>query len=277
MNLKRLTAAGLVVIVLVLAAAGYDRYIVQRSVVRSRLARLVITAAPPGYTGKPAAASRVTSSSNPFAEFKAVAKRFPAETGAYSVSWSSPSSADDSATLLASLVPSAADARTLAAQASSQFLGADSFKSESYVQVERLVVPGLAGGQAALYRAAGSAKTPPVVSLEYRVGRVEVLELVGQTGPPNAAISTAETLARSEVSHLDAVEPGFALEVTRYPPVATLIYWVVAAGLVMAMIAAPLAIRRSRRRRAEATARTARRQRLARGGKIARRQGRRRR
>lgn len=272
----RVPVAAAAVAVVVLAAVGYDRYVVDRRVVRSRLASLVVTQPPPGYTKKPSSANQVSSATSPYGAYQSAVKRSPSRTGAYSVSWSNPASSNDSATILLSLLPSPAIARTVQGQAESKFLAANSFQGESYVRHGPVPVP-IAGGQGAVY-VAGSAKatTPPVAAVTFATGRAQVLVLVGQGGTPEATGAVAAAFAQDEYRLLQKRLPGFDLVSTTVPVLTSVVYWVVVLALVALIVTIPLGIRRARRARAAAVARAARRQHQVRGSKIARRQARRR-
>ena len=278
MQRKTLVAASVAVLglYLLLALVGWTRYVIMHPVDKAKLAGLVVADPPAGFTKKPASSNVVSPSSDPFATYKTIAKRSPGQTAAYSVSWTNPKASNDSATILVSYLPSAADAQQVQAQAKTQFLGAQAFKSENYQYVQSLPVPGVPGGGAAVFKAAGTATTPPVSAVVFATGRVQVLELIGQAGTPAGTGATATALARSEYEHLTKVLPSFLLHRTSIPAVATAVYWGVAAGIVVLAVVIPMAVRRTRRRRVEARMRSARRQQQVRGSKIARRQARRR-
>ena len=279
MNRKWLAVPAALILVglVVIAGAAYDHWIVMRHTVRARLAHLVLTAPPPGYSAKPSSTNQVPASSSPLSTYKTFAQAHPAATGAYSVSWSNPSSRNDSATILVSLLPSAADAAKVQTQAVNQFVGPNSFKSQNYVLSGSVPVPGVPGAKAAVFKASGTATTPPVAAVTFATGRVEVLELLGQTGTPESTGATAAALARAEYQHLRQTLPGFGLQVTHVPLVASIVYWLAVIGTLGVIVAVPFGIRRIRTRRAEAPLRTARRQHQVRGSKIARRQAARRR
>lgn len=278
MKLKWVLATALALVLILLGTgAAYDHWIVIRRTVPPRLARLVVTSPPPGYTPKASNSNQVAAASNPFPAYKTYAKARPSATGAYSVTWSSPSSRNDSATILVSLLPSAADAKKVQSEAVTQFTGANSFKRESYALVGAVPVAGVPGAEAAVYQATGKATTPPVASVAFAAGRVQVLELVGKTGTPESTGATAAALAHSEYQHLQRSLPGFSLQVTHVPLVASLIYWLAVAGAIGLIVAVPMTVRGVRTRRAAARERVARRQHQVRGSKIARRQAARRR
>jgi hypothetical protein len=272
-----LAAAAGFVLFIALAGVGYDLFVVTRHQDRSRLAQLVVSDPPPGYTKKPSGSNQVTASDNPFAAYQASAKRHPTSTGAYSISWANPRSSDDSATFLVSYLPSASAAGQVQAQAAQRFLAADGFKAQKYAYSQAIQVPGVPGARAAAYIATGTAKTPPVVATVFSTGRVQVFELVGQTGTPQSTGAVAAALAHSEYVHLLRTLPGFSLGVTSIPTTATVVYWVVAGGIVCLAVGIPLGIRRTRRIRDDRLRRSAQRQHQVRGSKIARRQAARRR
>jgi hypothetical protein len=279
MKRNRLAAAAvaLLVAVVLLAAAGYDHWIIVRHVDRGRLATLVVTTPPPGYTKKPVSANQVTTSSSPYSSYQNLVKHAPNRSGAYSVSWADPASSSDSATIMVSLLPTASGGSQVEAQAVSQFLGAGSFKAEKYSLSGPVPVTGVPGARGAVFVATGTSTTPPVAAVAFNTGRAQVLELVGQTGTPASTGATAAALAHTEYVHLAKVLPGFTLVVTEVPLVATAIYWATLAGVLLLALVVPLGVRRARRRRAEARRRTAHRQHQVRGSKIARRQAARRR
>ncbi|HET6965150.1 MAG TPA: hypothetical protein VFH58_10295 [Acidimicrobiales bacterium] len=278
MNRKGLAGAtaALFVLTLVLAAAGWDRYVVMRHPAPGRLTGLIVTSPPSGYAKKPANSHVVTTDSSPFAAYKAAAKRSPSETASYSLSWSRAKQSDDSATVLLSYLPSAADATKVEAQAESQFLARGSYKAENYSYAGVVAVDGIPGAKGAVFVPTSGA-TPPVASVAFVTGRVQALVLLGQAGTSAATGRTAADLARAEYHHLQRTLPGFHLGVTAVPPVASAVYWAVVLGVLGLAVVIPVGVRRTRRRRLEARRRTARRQHQVRGSKIARRQAARRR
>ncbi len=258
------------VVLLAVAAVGYYRYIAMREVDRGRLAALVVTEPPSGFTNKPADSAQVPASSSSFPTVKAAAKRSANSVGSYAVQWTSPASSSDSASLLVSLLASASQAALVQSEAASQYLGPQSLKSEDYVFVGRVAMPSVSGAQAAVFKSSSSG--PPVVTVLYRVGRAQVVEFVGLGGAQSKAASTAATLASAESAHLDGVLPGFSLSKTSWPPLATLVYWSAASTIILVGIAIPIIVRRTRAKRVEAQQRAAKRHLQSRGQKVARRQ-----
>lgn len=276
MNRKTLVAISVAVggAYLLLALVGWTAFVVMHPVDRARLSRLAVTTPPAGFTKKPASANQVAASSSPYSEYKTIAKKSSGSTGAYSVSWTSTKSADDSATFLISYLPSAADAAKIQSQAKSLYLAPGSFKSENYQYVQAINVAGVPGAVGSVYKATGTATTPPVAGVAFTTGRVQILELIGETGTPAGTGQSAAALAQSEYAHLTKALPGFGLQRTSIPLVASLIYWGVAAGIAVLAVAVPLQLGRVRRRRKWSKLRRERRQQQVRGSKIARRQAR---
>lgn len=279
MNRKSLLSAAVVVaaVYLLLAFAGWDRYVVMRPVDRSALATLVVASPPSGFTPKPTSSNQVPASSSPYSSYKSIAHASPSSTAAYSVTWTNPKAANDSASIMLSYLPSASDAAKVQAQAQTRFLARGSFAAEKYAFAASVPVPGVPGGKGAVFTATGKATTPPVAAVVFATGRAQVLILLGQTGTSSQTGATAAGLARSEYLHLRSRLSGFRLRTSSVPLVATLVYWAVAAGIAVLAVSVPLAVRRARRMRAEARRRAARRQQQVRGSKIARRQATRRR
>ena len=274
MNRKKsaTAATAAVVIWVLLAGFGFNAWIVQRHPSPARLAGLVVATPPPGFTKKPASSNAVTAASNPLAAYKAAAKRSPSQTASWSKSWSSPKSTNESASVWISRLPTATQASSALTQAEGQYLGANSFKSESYVLVGPVPVSGIPGARAAVFKPSSGTATPPVAAAVFAVDRVQVLVIVGVVGTPQSAGSTAAALARSEYAQLERDLPSFHLGVTHVPTVATIVYWGVVAGVVTLAVVVPVTVRRTRRRRVEQQRRVAARQHQVRGSKIARRQ-----
>jgi hypothetical protein len=255
--------------VVAIAAVGYERFIPITQIDSGRLAALVVTAPPSGFNKKPASSTGVPASSSPFSTVKAAGKSSPGSTGSYSVAWTNPSSSNDSAWLLVSVLPSASDAAKVQSEAASQYLGAQSFKTENYVLAGHVAMPSMSGAQAAVFTSSKSG--PPVVTVIYQVGRAQVVEFVGLVGSQAKATTTATALANAEAAQLDHVLPGFSLSRTSSPLAATLVYWLVVLSIVSIGIATPIIVRRTRQKRIQARERMARRQLQSRGRKVARR------
>lgn len=269
--------AGAAVVFVVLAGIGFDRYVVNRGVHRSRLAGLIVTSPPAGFTKKPSSSNQDAPGSDPFTIYRTAARNSPGATGAWTVAWTDRASSNDSATILLSYLPSARVASQVQAQALTQFTTPTSFVAESYALAGPLAVAGVPGAKGAVYKATGTAATPPVATVVFSTGRAQVVVLLGLTGTPASTGAAAAAFAAREYTHLRSALPGFSLGYTSVPPVATALYWGVALALLAAALLGPVLVRRGRRIRAEARQRAARSQHLVRGSKIARRQATRRR
>ena len=242
---------------------------------RARLSSLVPDQAPAGFNKKPASATQVASSDNPFPEVKLAAKGSANSTGSYSIEWTKSSPSNDAVSLIVSVLPSSKDASRVQSQAKGTYLGKQSLKSASYDYVGPVAVPRVAGASAALFSTTGA--NPPLVVVAFQKGRAQATAFVGVAGPVTSAESTARSVALSEYNHLGKVLPGFTLTKTTWPVVASIVYWLVAAAVAAVVVLLPRTRRRviERRRSAAELART--RAVGARGSKIARRQAARRR
>lgn len=271
MRWARVVPAAGALLVLVLAAVGYELYIPVHHVERGRLSRLAVTAAPAGFKAKPTASSEVSAADNPFAAFKTAAGHSPNATGAYSVQWSDAASTNDTAQLLVSWLPSAADATAVVKQATTTYLSPTSFKTDSYTLLSRLTVPAVPGAAGATFGPAPSKGTERLSVAAFQDGRFVVVGYVQQSGAAKSG-SSAVALAQAESARLKAVGTGFTLRVTSWPVVASLIYAGVAVAIAALVIVVPFGLARSRRHRQLARQAMARRAVRGHGHKIAKHQ-----
>jgi hypothetical protein len=263
-------AAG-AVLVLVVAAIGYELYIPIHHVERARLSRLAVIPPPAGFKAKPANASELAAADNPFAAFKTAASHSPNATGAYSVHWSDSASTSDIAQLLVAWLPSTADAAAVAKQATTTYLAPTSFKTDSYTLLGRLTVPGVPAAAGASFGPAPSKGTERLSVATFQDGRFVVVDYVQQSGADKAS-AAAVALAQAESARLKTVGSGFTLRVTSWPLVASLIYAGVAVAIAVLVIVVPLGLARSRRHQRLARQAMARRAVQGRGHKIAKHQ-----
>ncbi len=271
MRWVRVVPAVAVVIVLVVAFIGYERYIPIHHVERGRLSRLVVTAPPAGFKAKPAVAE-IAASSSPYAALKTAAAHSPNATGSYSAQWTGSAASTDVASLLASWLPNAADAATVQRQAAASYLAPGSFKTDSYTLLSHFSVPKVAGAEGVTFGpAAAKGATPRLAVVVFRQGRTVVLDYA-QRNSPAQAVATATALAQVENTHLQQVGSTFTLKVTHYPLVASLIYAGVAVALVALVVLVPIGVSRGRRHRRLAREAAARRALQGRGHKIAKHQ-----
>jgi hypothetical protein len=266
---SRVLPVALALIVVIAAAVTYTREIPIHHVTRARLAQLVVTTPPADYTTKGAKAAEVAASSNPFAAFAAAAKKSPNTTGAYSVSWTG-SSASSTISVLASMLPSVADAKTAQSQAVAQYQPT-SFKAQGFSFDRTFTVPSPAGASGITYGNTKGKSSQYAAVIIFRTGRTVIVEYaLGPSATP--AVTAATQLAGSEYHHLTTIGSAVSLKTTQWPLVASLVWWGVTAGLVLLILGVPVAVRRAERRRQERREREARRAFSGRGSKIAKRQ-----
>ena len=137
-------------------------------------------------------------------------------------------------------------------------------------------MPSIPGAVAAFFTPS-SLTNPPLVIVAFQVGRAQVTEFIGIPGDKQAIEDEALSFARSEYVHLRAVLPGFSLSSTSYPLVASVIYWLVVAIVVLAVAFGPLLRERALERRRLLAERARVQHKTVRGSKIAKRQSARRR
>ena len=266
----------------VLLAAALAIYLPVMSVdkvQRGRLASLVVPKPPAGFNPKPVAANPISPSSSQFEAVKAAGKRSPDSTGGYSIEWtdaSAPSSGTNAVSLVVSVVPSPADAVKVQAQAESAYASKSSLKADGYTYANPVPVPSIPGAAAAFFTPS-TLTNPPLVVVAFHVGRAQVTEFIGIPGEKQAIENEAVSFARSEYDHLRAVLPAFSLSTTSYPLVASLVYWLVAAAVVLAVVFGPFLRGRTLERRRVLAERARVQHKTVRGSKIAKRQAARRR
>jgi hypothetical protein len=238
-------------IVLVVAVVTYQLVVPTVHVVRSRLARLVLTK--PGvaaYDKTAPHAGEQNDTQTGLAALTTAAKRSPKQTGLYSIEWSP--TATSGAGIIAFLLPSDSAASTALSQIRAQQLSAGSYSSNSLTRESTYAVPGVPGSYAAMYRppVKDAASVPGLAVTVFRYGRVVAVSEAASVN--STAQPAASTITVREYQNLQRLGPGFSLSVTRYPVVATTL-WFVAAVLLAAMVAlVPVARRRRAQRRQRA-------------------------
>lgn len=276
--MRRITLYTLAVVYLAAAGLLFLGIGPQQKVVRSRLSRLVAVQSPPGFPAKPAASNLTPAANSPFAEVKAASRSSGSSTGEYSVEWTKSGSSNDAVSVLASLLPTAADAAKVQSQAKALYLQSGSLKGQSYSYVGPLSVPGLSASEGALFKST-AAGNPPLAVVALQEGRAQVTEFVGLSGGSTATATTSQgpsateavALARSEDAHLKVVLKGFSIQETTWPLVRTLVFWIVAVSLAGAAVLVPVLRRRAHERRRVAAERMQTRHMAGRGSKIVRR------
>ena len=265
------------VVILILAGIGYWLLIPITHVERARLSQLALARPTVGFKAKPTNAMQVDASSSPFATVKKGGKRSPSSTGAYAVEWAGSGSSSDIATILVSLLPSEADGIAVDREAQQSYLAAQSLQSASYSLEGSFAIHTFPGAKAATFVSTSSTDRKRLAVVVFRVSRVVVVEIVQKAGPSASAVAASTSLGHAEYRHLVQLRSGFSLVQTSYPFVASLVYWIVAVSLAVAVFCAPVTIgwiSRRRRLRREMAART---QFRARGRKVIKRQAARRR
>jgi hypothetical protein len=240
-------AAARAVVVLAVAAVGYQAVVPSTHVIRTRLARLVVTK--PGVTAyniKPTSASEQPAAQTQLKTVTAAAKQSPAATGAYAILWQP--SQSSFAGLAVFLLPTESQAAATLSELRTQQLAAGSDTSSGLTRRSTFTdsgIPGSAGAVFAPTTSSSTGQTTLAVSL-FQYGKVVALSEVASAAHPQ---TDATTLALNEFAHLRQVEPGFTLKVVRRPAVATAL-WAAAAVAVAAIGAlGPIGRRRLARRR----------------------------
>jgi hypothetical protein len=259
---RRVALTRLVVVVVIVAVAivVYEQTVPERSVVRARLADLVV--APlglPGYTEAATTAQQVPNASNPFAAVVAAAKVDPDHTGGYFREWKSPASKYKVAEVLAVHLPTTAESTTTLKQAETALLTRTAYAADGYTYGGAIAATTITGSRGAYYEAKAT-KTTPATTLAvsaFRYGRVvTIIDTVGTdtTGTKGDNV----TLARRQQGHLATIEGTFTMVKTSRPALATALFavtTVAVAGAGGAMVTVVAAVRRRRRARRAARAR----------------------
>jgi len=235
------------VVVLAVAAVGYQAVIPSNHIVRSRLARLALTEpGVAGYNVKPANAGEQPAAQTGLTALVSAAKRSPNETGVYAIEWapSQPNAAGDVVLLL----PTRAQAAVVLSEVRAQQLAVKSYSSEGLVRRSTYTVDGIPGATGSVYTASatGAASMPGLVVTSFQFGRAVV---VSEALSITHTQADADTIASNEYARLRRVEPGFTLNVVDRPMVATILWGAGAVALAAVVALGPLARRRRMNRR----------------------------
>jgi len=266
-------------VLLAVALAIYLPAMSVDKVERGRLASLVVPKPPAGLNPKPAAANPIVPGSSQFKAVKAAGKRSPGSTGGYSIEWtdaSGSSSGTNAVSLVVSVLPGPADAAKVQDEAKSAYVSKSSLKANGYTYANSVPVPSVPGAVAAFFTPS-TLTNPPLVVVAFHVGRAQATEFIGIPGDKQAIENEAVSFARSEYEHLRAVLPGFSLSTTSYPLVASVVYWLVVAVVVLAVVLGPVLRERAVERRRVLAEMARVQHKTVRGSKIAKRQAARRR
>ncbi len=242
-------ARGLVV--LAVAAVGYQLVVPDVHVERGRLARLVLSKPGVAAFNKTAPqAGEQDDTKTGVAALTAAAKRSPHQTGIYSIQWVPTQTSGVG--IVAFLLPSDATAATTLAQVRVQQESAGSFSSSGLTRTSTFTVPAVPGSSGAQYAPSSKAgaSLPGLAVSAFRDGRV--VALVDASTSNSTDKATVDAVTTGEYGNLHRLGSGFGLSVTRRPVVATVL-WVVAAVVLAAIGALTPVVRRRRaekRRRA---------------------------
>ena len=268
---RRIVPAVAALVVLVLAAIGYARYIPTHKTVTTRLAALLPSKAPAGFSAKPASAAPVNASSNPYSEVATAAKRSPSRTGSYSIQWTKAPPSTDTETVLLSLLPTDSDAAKANSQAESLYIAEKSLQPDGYAYGGP-VNAGIPGAKGSSFVSTAPTGGPPLAVIVFQLHRAQVTMFGAAAGSASKSAAAATSLAHTEYGLLKQRLGSFTLVKTSWPVVATIVFWAVTAGLVLLVVLGPVGIRKGRERRRVAREIARRRQLQSRGSKISRRQ-----
>ena len=225
------------VVVLVVAAIGYQAVVPYGHPVRSRLSQLAVTK--PGvrvFDIKPAVAKQLPAAQSGLSAVVAAGKKSPDKTGAYTVQWTP--SRTEGAGLVVFLLPTRAQAAKTFSQVKAQQLGAKAYSASGLALRSSYKVAAVPGSVGSLYdpttKTSKAAAKPPSLAVDaFTFGRVVALtETVTATNPQGAANHMAVT----ELGHLRAVRPHFTLMVVSRSTLATAL-WAVGSVLLAALAA----------------------------------------
>jgi hypothetical protein len=238
---RKVFAGSRALVVVVVAAVGYQLVVPQTHVVRSRLSRLVLTR--PGvakYNVKSPATAEQPASTTQLSTVESAGTKSPNETGVYTISWSP--SQTSGAGVLVFLLPTAAQAEAALPQVRAQQAAAGSYTSEGLTRRTTYTVSSVPGSSGANYTSTskGSGLGTDLSIATFRYGRVVgAVEVVGSS----ATQADSSTIAANEYDLLRRVEPGFTLKKVTRPVLASSL-WVAAAVLLAAVAALTPAARR---------------------------------
>jgi hypothetical protein len=235
--------------VVVVAAVGFVVFIPTTRVNGADFSSLVVP-----HTGisqlvaKPEQWQAVPLRSSQFPALKGAAARAPQETGGWSALWGgSSTNVADYAELLVTQLPSAAEARTVQGDMEAVYLKPTAWSSQSLARTSMFHLATLPHSEGAMFAKAKTTSGPgaSLATITFSLGHVAALEFVELSTPARAA---AAGLAQREVAVLNRVEPRLSLARTVLPPVASLVYWLVAATLGLAAVFIPILVSQARAR-----------------------------
>jgi hypothetical protein len=260
-----------VTVVLGVAALGYVLWIPMRHANPAKVAALAVTQPVQGFGPHPAAAER-NASASPLRAVQQAAATTAAETAVDTAEWKG-AGKKSAGSLIVLALPTGPAARAARAEARTSYLSQTSLTSEGYGYAGALGLAGVPGAHGATFVKGTSPTTSPTsrrTDVEvFSVGRVVVVATARASG--TQAKAAVDALARAEYRHLLPTGGDPHLAQTTIPAVASLLYAVVAAAVLLAVQVAPSVRAAVRRRRAEAREAAIRRERASRGSKVVKR------
>jgi hypothetical protein len=235
-------------VVLVVAAVGYQLVVPQTHVVRSRLARLVISdTGVKGFAGKPKQQGPQAASSLGIAALTSASKATPNKAGAYDAVWT-PSSSTGAA-VYALLLPDVGQSATALTQVHNQQLAKAAYAADGFTEKDTFTIPGASGSAGVLYGAPAATKTSAGEQLAVAVASYGRVVVVADVEDTSGAQGIVVSLTTSELAHLRSVEPGFSLKVVSRSGAATAAWVAVAVALALLVALGPAGWRARGRRR----------------------------
>jgi len=274
MSNPRIVRAAIALVALALAIVGYFLIVPNTFINSDLLGRLVLAnTGLKGVAAAPTYSAPLPTVSSPLSALTAAAAENPGTAGSYARNWFGPLSTGNSVDLSAELLPTRQVALTTQSEAGVQDIGAAALKTALHTVTARFTVP---GGTAVTYTTPrpvpkSGPQGPPVpgAAADFSFGRVVIR--MTMTGPVSTRPSLVGVVDR-QLTLLKRVEPNFpTLSVTSYSTIKSIVYWVIAILLIVALALVPDWVRRVRaQRRARELARQ-RRQVTVRGSKALKR------
>jgi len=218
-------------VVLVLGLAGYFTFIRTSHLDRGLLGALLIHRTPVHVLrAKPTMASSVSPSTSTFAVVKKAGKRDPSRTGIYEIEWASSNKSALEAGMLFQLLPDPSEARTTLADSEKEFGKTPQLTGQTLAAKGTFSIAGVPGSTARTFAMTGSSSGAAdgyAYTVLYRYDRSVVTELV-ESSSTKVSTSAASSIAQAEEALLRRAEPGFSMEHTTTPLVASLVFAAVA-------------------------------------------------
>lgn len=247
--MRRLWLIPVVVVVFVLAGAGYWAFGTTVKIDRSVMSRLSVPSTGiPTFKTKPYVHGVQQFASVPSHIVSQEAARDPAGTGVYAIGWKNAKDTND-ADLLLELLPTKATAETARKTFENQYENKKDYTAAGLKRLGDFAIPQIPGAfTSSFISAPRGSPTSYVDVIVFRVGRVAVSTVVNSQTRTELD-QHAASFAVSEKNRLDAEEPGFTMSSKVHQPL-TALWWGLGALALSAIIvgAAPLLRYREARR-----------------------------